>query len=547
MLALHAGCVYPPHKLGADVEPRMESIVNQLLTILRAVHCRSTHHYFALDGLEYVRTEPGRRLRSLLLKHHDRYLTGAKDPDDSFKDFENHVLHVADKMWGGAIQAANTWHGKLVIQIRQENWRAAAYAAGVLSHYFTDPFMPLHTAQSPREAAIHRPLEWSVCKSYQTIFEHWNNGPKQVEPMDAEPTEQWLGSMIEQGATSSRQHYERLLEIYDLASATQPPNMGLNSEVIEIFSQLFGRVLTAWGQVLDRTAAMISAEIPDMGLTLATVLATIDVPLMWIVRRAGSVSEQRAVRSILAEYQAHGNLERFLPRECRVVASCKQRELGTSATESAGHASTPATADPPTSLLQNSPPSSHDIPQAISTPVESPLEVQPVNAISANSDLMTSNALPLPQSDHRDRGHRRRLRPESPVIDAPSIGVKTALRLAEAGVHTVEHLLRVHPAVLASRLDSNWITSDLIRAWQAQADLACRITNLRSVDAQLLTLVGIKELSDIARFDAESLHAVIYQQSQTSAGQRILRESSPPELERIRRWIEEVNSASRAA
>ncbi len=533
--------------LAGRPEPRMESTVNQLLTILRAVHCRSTHHYFALDGLAYVRTDSGRRLRSLLLKHHDRYLTGAKDPDDSFKDFENHVLHVQDKMWGGAIQAANTWHGNLVTLLREENWRAAAYAAGVLSHYFTDPFMPLHTAQSQREAVIHRPLEWSVCKSYQTIFEHWNNGGKQVEPIDVEPTEQWLGSMIVQGATFSRQYYERLLEIYDLASATQSPNMGLNPEAIEIFSLLFGRVLTAWGQVLDRTAAMVTAEIPDMGLTLATALATIDVPLMWIVQRAGSISEQRAVRNILAEYQAQGKLERFLPRECRSVAATKQREHGILATESVNHQSPPNSAAPPTSLVQNSLPSSRELPQAIDSPTETQSEVQPADATSVNSDAKASNTHSLPQVDRRERSQKGRLRPESPVIDAPSIGVKTALRLAEAGVHTVEHLLQVHPAVLASRLASNWISSDMIRSWQSQADLACRITNLRSVDAQLLTLVGIKELSDIARFDAESLHAAIYHQSQTSAGQRILRESSPPELERVRRWIDEANSASRAA
>ncbi|MEM8734157.1 MAG: zinc dependent phospholipase C family protein, partial [Planctomycetota bacterium] len=145
--------------------------MSTLFTILRAAHCRSTHHYFALDALDYVETEAGKRFADLLLKYHDDYLVGAKAPDSSFRDFKNHVLHVADDYWGGAIGACEDWLEETILLLNERKWKRAAYACGVLSHYFTDPLMPLHTGSCERESLVHRPMEWSICKSYNSIFE----------------------------------------------------------------------------------------------------------------------------------------------------------------------------------------------------------------------------------------------------------------------------------------------------------------------------------------------------------------------------------------
>ena len=35
-----------------------------------------------------------------------------------------------------------------------------------MSHYYTDPIHPFHTAQSSAENNIHRAVEWSISKSY---------------------------------------------------------------------------------------------------------------------------------------------------------------------------------------------------------------------------------------------------------------------------------------------------------------------------------------------------------------------------------------------
>ncbi len=77
--------------------------------------------------------------RGLLLHFHDEYLNGAKAPDNEFKDFKNHVLHVRDEDWGGAVEACEEWYRRLMRALREEEWKHAAWSAGVLSHYYVDP------------------------------------------------------------------------------------------------------------------------------------------------------------------------------------------------------------------------------------------------------------------------------------------------------------------------------------------------------------------------------------------------------------------------
>jgi hypothetical protein len=68
--------------------------------------CRSNHHRLAVDALRHLKGDMAERWRDLFLHHYTSYLGGAKAPDEVFKDFKNHVLHVRDGDWGGAPTAA---------------------------------------------------------------------------------------------------------------------------------------------------------------------------------------------------------------------------------------------------------------------------------------------------------------------------------------------------------------------------------------------------------------------------------------------------------
>lgn len=296
-----------------------EAQVSTLISILRAVHCRSTHHFFAIDALDRIDTPNGRRLASVLLANYQEYLNGAKDPDTKFKDFQNHVIHVSDNNWGGAPKACETWLARVVEDMHNSDWKAAAYSIGVLSHYFTDPMMPLHTAQHPSEAIVHRPLEWSVCKSYDWIFRRCTN--RVSFPIESGPG--WISKAVLAGAAIGHKHYMPLIEYYDLKKGVLDPPSGLDARSRAILTEIFDYVLTGWARVLDRIAALAIVEIPICPLTFTTVMAAIDVPTAWVVGKISDAGERRAVKAIFEEYQATGQVVKNLPPEIRAVASLK--------------------------------------------------------------------------------------------------------------------------------------------------------------------------------------------------------------------------------
>ena len=128
--------------------------------------CRSNHHRLAVEALHLMRGDKADLWRNLFLHHHQSYLEGAKAPDEVFKDFKNHVLHVREGDWGGAPTAAREWYRRTVRALSNKDWSHAVYCAGVMSHYVVDPVQPFHTGQTEEEGVIHRAVEWSFSKSY---------------------------------------------------------------------------------------------------------------------------------------------------------------------------------------------------------------------------------------------------------------------------------------------------------------------------------------------------------------------------------------------
>ena len=197
------------------------TIVN---TILRAAHAQGTHHFLALDALDRLRGPHANLWRRLVLKHIKVYVNGAKAPDNEFKDFENHVLHPRDGYWGGAPAKALDWYQDVVDALRQQDWPTAIYAAGVLSHYCTDPLQPLHTNQSDAESNVHRAIEWTISRSYSALKAMGEREYGHLKLAAAE-TPAWLATLICQGAEKSTLHYETLLTHYDFKRGVVEPEI----------------------------------------------------------------------------------------------------------------------------------------------------------------------------------------------------------------------------------------------------------------------------------------------------------------------------------
>jgi hypothetical protein len=135
------------------------------------------------------------------------------------------------------------------------------------------------------------------------------------------------------------------------------------------------------------------------------------------------------------------------------------------------------------------------------------------------------------------------------VEDAPSIGAKTASRLSAAGIRTVKDLISASPDGAAAQIRFKHISASVIRDWQAQAELACKVPGLTSLAAQLIVAVGARDADDLASSDTDTLVTMIEEFCETPDGQRTLRDANPPTRDEVGRWIKAAQnvSAKRAA
>jgi hypothetical protein len=143
-------------------------------------------------------------------------------------------------------------------------------------------------------------------------------------------------------------------------------------------------------------------------------------------------------------------------------------------------------------------------------------------------------AVPLPDETTAWRFY---LAPDSPVVEAPSIGPQMAAQLKRARVTTVADLLARHPAELARSLNHPRIREQTIVVWQQQSRLMCCIPCLRGHDAQVLVACGITEPEAVARMAPQALFEIIGPFVATREGERLLRSSKVPDLAEVSEWI----------
>ena len=137
----------------------------------------------------------------------------------------------------------------------------------------------------------------------------------------------------------------------------------------------------------------------------------------------------------------------------------------------------------------------------------------------------------------RTRELRFYLDADDPVVDAPTIGPKTAERLHAVGIRTVKDLIDSDAATLAAKIDYKRITADDIRSWQQQSIMACRIPQIRGHDAQILVACGVTDPARLASMSASELWGIVQPFTKTPECKRIVRNGKYPDLEEIQDWI----------
>ena len=158
-------------------------------------------------------------------------------------------------------------------------------------------------------------------------------------------------------------------------------------------------------------------------------------------------------------------------------------------------------------------------------------------AIESQSRNQTVRLHKEPLEEIKDIQIRFYLDLDDEVEQAPSIGPKTAERLAKAGVIKVSDLLKYDADEIVAKVEYKRIKADHVRDWQKQSELVCSIPNLRGHDAQMLVACGITSAGQLANMDAKTVLGLVEPFSKTKEGIKLLRTNKRPDLAEVTDWI----------
>lgn len=557
-----------------------------LYAVVFASRCRSNHHRLAVDALRHLKAPAAEDWRNLLLHYHDEYLKGAKAPDEVFKDFKNHVLHVRDGEWGGAIEACEEWYRRTVRALAAKDWTQAAWSAGVMSHYYVDPIQPFHTHQTEEEGVIHRAVEWSFSKSYRTFQAILENDLGGYPQMEAPKGDKWLAEMVRAGAKASNKHYELVIEHYDLEKGVKDPPAGLDQELKDTIAKLVGHAAIGFARILDRAFEDAAIAPPKVGGNLQALFLALEMPIQAVLKTIDDAAARREVEAQYEEFRRTGKVRGTLGEDDKVVRALYAsevlktplssldakwpREIGAKAgigTPARGKgarvakriasAPKPAAPKPPHIVpVAAAPEAKRAKVKAAPAPEPAPIVVEPVAAVAEQAAPkppkpvkapVIPRELPVgaPRAKQEKSLPRYSLSSDAPVVQAPSIGPKTAKRLESVGVRTIADLLKLKPDEAEGQIDARHISAHVIRDWQSQALLACTVPGLKSREAQALVACGVRDAAELAQMDATLLCDGVARWGLSDEGQRAWGSAPAPTEDDVATWIERAKRAIR--
>ena len=472
--------------------------MSPLLQIIRSGHCHSTHQMLAVDALRLVQTPSGKRLTGLLVRYYRHYLRGAIDPDTRFCDYQNHVIHVRDGYWGGAPRVAHQWYDRLQRYLRTRRYAYAAHAAGVLSHYFTDPIHPLNTAYSPEEDLLHAPIQWSIQRGYREIFQKWQRDEFRIVFQLADGPG-WLGAAMLHGARFSHARFQSLFDSYDLQAALKDPARGLNQTLRSTMAELCGLAITGWARVLERAAsdaeAVARKPLPksSVALPLMTTLAT--APVAYWRYQAQQRREDAHIKDLLQEYQQTGRVIEHLPASVdikRRVINVYRRERHYRLHRQQRLA---AIGDNQRNDLQ---------PTIIAIRPETQAPARPIESIV---------------SDPEDRK-----------------------QLRAAGIHSLNELMSGTTDEVAATVNAYWITSDTIDTWRYEATLLQQVPGMTATAARMFVGAGYQSAEKVAAENVDDIYRSIVAFAATTRGRRCLQRPVVPTRPQVSLWVRQIKS-----
>ncbi len=127
-------------------------------------------------------------------------LSGSVAPDELWQDWDNH-LYYPETGAGNAPASAAKWYDYARANFTSENWEDGFFAAGVMSHYYADPCITVHTDEN-----------WDGHAAYETDINHNLGEFTLTTPSETIVTN--VSQWVVDNATYSHQYYDMVYDAY---------------------------------------------------------------------------------------------------------------------------------------------------------------------------------------------------------------------------------------------------------------------------------------------------------------------------------------------
>ncbi|MFW9932605.1 MAG: zinc dependent phospholipase C family protein [Candidatus Thorarchaeota archaeon] len=198
-------------------------------------------------------------------------MAGSTTPDQAWQDWDNH-LYYPDTGEHSAPSAAAQWYDYARANFTAEEWEKGFFAAGVMSHYFSDPCIPLHTGPGhPGHAGYESDI---------------NSNLSIIELTD--PTETLIANVTQEvvsAATRSHVYYDLIVAAYPDNDTRALDQTNVMSATEECLSRAVNGTLSLFYTLTN-------------GISAPEIVITYDFVAMFDYAHANDYSDQDALNSI---------------------------------------------------------------------------------------------------------------------------------------------------------------------------------------------------------------------------------------------------------
>jgi len=306
-----------------------------------------------------------------------------------------------------------------------------------------------------------------------------------------------------------------LIDHYNLAVGVKNPPAGLDRVSQEAIAKCLARATVGIAIVYDQAFAEAAVTPPVVDLSAKEVIASSKIPIRQLINKLADKGDKTAVEAIFKEVQDTGKAIKSLLESEKLVRQFHAAEV----------------LNIPLVKLDS------ERPRPAGTSYVPPVGVvpQPTAKIAPAIAAIPTNATNHTKSI--SAAPRFYLNADNDIVDAPSIGPKTATRFQEIQMHKVRDFLDADAEATARRLDTRHITATVVRDWQDQSKLMIDVPGLRGHDAQIFVAAGIRNRTALSQSMVAELLKQVVQAAGTTEGKRILRSGTVPDEAEVTEWI----------